>query len=600
LSNGKYGFNRRLTGNYGHAHPHNIGIKRGSTFKYRSLTSAPFKLDTRSGLAISASVDNIDKSPSYGVAKVCGRTRTHGVIRLAPGGNMFPTVHDEVFPRPAALAVLVTPFKEKYEDACWFSDRMIYERFGKLECTAPDKCSKFECPRARRFCKYNDEGRRLRGFEVQVSPDTNQTIVGEVYQWPTVGLFGVDDVEGTQFITNDGIIKPRLVESFTRDIRTHQSNVTPNPDELSASSGEECLVTSKMISDQCGVETCSDTMPPACLGGDNDNTFSCPPLPDAYHAFHTGTHHPDGYKTVCKWSVADSIEPCDDKCSANADNPCYDAADDSCKAKVLAPYISRSPFGPSELVCPEGSKQCSQGELTSYGFDPKYVQKFYDEDYYLTFEENVLGATDTDVHDGIVCSLSTERIKRTCGVQVCETVRVDPNGQVKDCGFVSTQSCSRETVDYNVTGSCPTNTCVDIHASTCFDINEDLQVDNSDATILFIAGNIPASFGGVEMTQRYMSSAGATKTTEEVQKMHHRVQSCRQAQQYSFTTGFREATDRFDFVALFIAVTIPRDQSGEALLKQKIKANFDYDEQAKINERYSSTIAAMKFKGIDV
>jgi hypothetical protein len=536
-----------------------------------------FGLDLKSPLELSASVTRINNKQDMGVAKKVNYSPFYGNVYTAPGGD-FHRKYPDMWNVSPALPGMVTMWQVPAEPACMFSDRHLIRAFGKLECTAPAACASTTdiCPKLRKHTKWsieaaNNLGRRLQGLEIVKTVSADKTLTQSISQFPTVAYFKTTKADGNIYITAGGQMKPRLVETITKEAN---GTVTTTKATLAAPITDQCTVTDKMIKETCGVEVFAP--PVACAEAE----ITCPALPDKITAVGP---------MKCIW---DKTTTCNDH-ACTGTTPCKSDVDDTCFARVLS-NITAGIFGRGELTCPAGSHACSPGELSTVGIDlaSGKVQPFYNQASYLTFGGKIGAGADTTKP---VCTLTHAALQAKCGVQVCKTVTFKKSGAVVDCGLVSQgpTNCRREVL----TNGCPSNTCVDLHTSSCFDANKDLVVDEQDAIILFTAGNVPKDFGGVELLEKYLKRDGVT-SSDSAAKMHARVQQCRKAKQYSFTSGFKQATDRFDFVALYIAVTVSKSFGGQSLLESKIKSSFGITDDVDAGAKYDATVAAIKSKHI--
>jgi hypothetical protein len=555
-----------------------IGVAGGRMFFARPTTRY-FGLDLHSGLGLGASITQINNKQDMGIAKKFHYTPYHGNYYSAPGGD-FHRKYPDVWAVYPALAPLVTVWQAPTDPICVFTERDLIVEFGKLECKAPAKCSAAQfnshsCPKSRSLTKWSKSSRRLQGFEIETAKNTtDETVKRTIWAVPTIAHFDRTLADGNVYITTAGWIKPREVETAIEHTNGTITSSTPASTTLGT---EQCTVTDTMIKEACGEE--EFIPPPACPEAD----ITCPALPNKFTA---------AGPMACTW---DNTTTCAAHICANTTTPCLDADGTTCLARVLS-NVTAGIFGRSELTCPAGSYACSPGELSTLGIDLSSgkVQPFYNQASYLTFGGKIGSGADPKKD---VCTVTHEALQKQCGVQVCKTITFKKSGEVVDCDMVSVgpTDCRREVLP----NGCPSNTCVDLQTSSCFDVNKDLQVDEQDAIILFTAGSVPKDFGGIELVEKYLKRDNVA-TVDDAATMHARVQQCRAGRQYSFTSGFREATDRFDFVALYIAVTLPKSFSGQSLLEDKIKSSFGFETAAEAADKYTSTIAAIKSKHIAI
>jgi len=545
--------------------------------KFLTRPATPlFGLDLKpAGLSLGATLTQINNLANMGIAKQINYNKYYGKVYTAPGGD-FHTKHPDVWNVAPVLGGVVSMWAAEPEADCMFSERDLTIEFGKLVCDpahgGASKCSTFQCPRSRKFTSWS-KGRRLAGIEVETS-ESDGVVAGTMAQFPTVAHFDSTAVDGNRYLTTGGATTPRTIETYTKSADGKYTHANP----ALAAQGDVCFVTDKMIGDQCGEEVFA---PPAACADD----FTCPALPAKSTVYGN---------MVCEWSKDLHTEAScvsNNKCF-NTKAPCL-GEDDTCYARVLSNVTAGADgFGQQELTCPPKTNACAPGALTTVGFE--HIEPFYNQPSYLTFG-GVLGTGADKSAD--VCTLTQAAIKTKCGVQVCKAFTFKETGAVQDCGLVSQgpTTCKREVL----ANGCPSNACVDLRTSSCFDVNKDLAVDEQDAIILFTAGSVPKDFGGIELVEKYLKRDGVTKAVDSAETMHTRVQQCRAAKQYSFTTGFKQVTDRFDFVALYIAVTVAPEYGGKALLQDKILASFGTD-AAGASERYALTLEAIKSKNIEL
>jgi hypothetical protein len=473
-------------------------------------------------------------------------------------------------------------------DKCTFTEKMLDDLFGKTKCKPPPKCE-FEarhCPRARKFCAYS-KVRRLGGVEETVECAGNNCNA-TYYSIPTVGWYDRTKEEGNRYVVANihAIKRMRLEElSWTKDgdqfvKKQGKMSDAANFAASSQAAEQRCTITDTMIKDTCGDEVCT---PPTPCG----DKLQCPALPTR--------HTSDGAELQCRW-VPQSTLACTDDCHLNSESPCAAPAGSGsrCYAKILRNRTVDGPLGPQLLGCPEvGGEQTQhcKPNVTATWYGVSHAARFYSQNTFLS-HGGVLN--DEAKRSDAVCSFTLNDVTAKCGVQVCKAVAFKhmdkdvatgtQHGEIKvvDCGEVTTQACKSGVRQWReVNGAkCPTNTCQDLVASKCYDINGDHKVDASDATIIFTAATVPAEFGGVDLVKEYLQKQSVVKEglDSTARAYHERTTTCRDRKFYSFTSNFAAPLDRFDLVALYIAVTIPKDFSRDTFLVQKIQHNYESNE----------------------
>ena len=226
-----------------------------------------------------------------------------------------------------------------------------------------------------------------------------------------------------------------------------------------------------------------------------------------------------------------------------------------------------------------------------------------------------------------MCTVTQQDIKKACGVQVCETVAIkkthyNPDsatdaektigGKVKvvECGKVATSPCSGPR-QFRVVGKsdsspgalCPTSTCETPKAGQCYDVDQDGTVDATDATIVFTAGSVPKAFGGVDLVKDFLNKRQTPDAATKAKAYHNVVTVCRHYRKYSFTSSFTKKTDRFDFVAFFVLVTVPKQYGAESLLAHKVQKSESAATSKEIPESQAKAIvttavSSMRQQGI--